>query len=96
MTTIDLPRADGTWEARTLNAARDWPAIDGFTSRVAFGAAHVITNPLGDNTPGAPAQVDWDATLAFRTHLFAMVSALPRPWTPRSAAWAWTGRPLRR
>jgi hypothetical protein len=41
-----------------------------FTSRVAFAAAHVVADPLGDNVPGAPAVVDWDSTLAFRRHLF--------------------------
>ena len=26
----------------------------------------VVAAPLADNTPGAPAAVDWDATLAYR------------------------------
>ncbi|GAA2677853.1 MULTISPECIES: dihydrodipicolinate synthase family protein [Actinosynnema] len=42
-----------------------------FTSRVAFAAAHVVADPLGDNAPGAPAAVDWESTLAFRRHLWA-------------------------
>ena len=71
MTTLDLPRPDGTWETLDLQPPREWPSHDGFTSRVAFGAAHVITRALGDNTPGQPADVDWDSTLAFREHLFA-------------------------
>ena len=40
------------------------------TSRVAFAAAHVVADPLADNVPGAPATVDWDATLRFRHHLW--------------------------
>lgn len=28
--------------------------------------------PLGDNAPGVPAAVDWDATLAFRHHLWSL------------------------
>ncbi|MFI6096286.1 dihydrodipicolinate synthase family protein [Lentzea sp. NPDC051213] len=40
-------------------------------SRVAFAAAHVVADPLGDNRPGAPAVVDWDSTLAFRRHLWS-------------------------
>ncbi|HQF02821.1 MAG TPA: dihydrodipicolinate synthase family protein [Phycicoccus sp.] len=71
MTTLNLPRPDGTWETLDLQPPREWPSHDGFTSRVAFGAAHVITRALGDNTPGQPADVDWDSTLAFREHLFA-------------------------
>jgi hypothetical protein len=39
--------------------------------RVAFAAAHVVADPLADNTPGQPAALDWDATLAFRRHLWA-------------------------
>ena len=39
--------------------------------RVAYAAAHVVADPLGDNVPGAPAAVDWDATLAFRRHLWS-------------------------
>jgi hypothetical protein len=39
--------------------------------RVAYAAAHVVADPLGDNTPGAPAVVDWAATLRFRRHLWS-------------------------
>ncbi|MGH3877231.1 MAG: dihydrodipicolinate synthase family protein [Actinophytocola sp.] len=39
-------------------------------SRVAYAAAHVVADPLADNGPGAPAALDWDATLAFRHHLW--------------------------
>jgi len=39
-------------------------------SRVAYAAAHVVADPLADNVPGAPAVLDWDATLAFRRHLW--------------------------
>ncbi|MBO3748123.1 DUF993 family protein [Streptosporangiaceae bacterium NEAU-GS5] len=41
------------------------------SSRVAYAAAHVVADPLGDNTPGSPAAVDWDATLRFRRHLWS-------------------------
>jgi hypothetical protein len=40
-------------------------------SRIAFAAAHVVPKVLGDNTPGAPADLDWDATLAFRHELWS-------------------------
>ncbi len=40
-------------------------------SRVAYAAAHVIPRVWGDNTPGAPADIDWEATLAFRHHLWS-------------------------
>ncbi|MEO3778301.1 dihydrodipicolinate synthase family protein [Micromonospora sp. B11E3] len=42
-----------------------------FTSRVAYAAAHVVADPRAENVPGAPAVLDWDATLAFRRHLWS-------------------------
>jgi hypothetical protein len=42
-----------------------------FTSRIAYAAAHVVANPIAENVPGAPAALDWDATLRFRHHLWA-------------------------
>ncbi|MEV6288361.1 dihydrodipicolinate synthase family protein [Kribbella sp. NPDC051770] len=41
-------------------------------SRLAFAAAHVVADPLGDNAPGAPAVVDWEHTLGFRRHLWSL------------------------
>lgn len=40
--------------------------------RVAFAAAHVVADPAADHSPGAPARLDWDATLAFRHHLWRL------------------------
>jgi hypothetical protein len=40
-------------------------------SRVAYAAAHVIPKPWAQNVPGAPADIDWDATLAFRRHVWS-------------------------
>lgn len=40
-------------------------------SRVAYAAAHVIPKPWADNVPGSPAEIDWDATLAFRHHVWS-------------------------
>jgi hypothetical protein len=41
-------------------------------SRLAFAAAHVVADPLGDNSPGRPAVVDWEHTLEFRRHLWSL------------------------
>jgi hypothetical protein len=41
-------------------------------SRTVFAAAHVVADPNADNAPGAPAAVDWDATLAFRHRLWSL------------------------
>ncbi|MFB7243179.1 dihydrodipicolinate synthase family protein [Streptomyces populi] len=42
-----------------------------FTSRTVLSAAHVVADPFADAGPGSPAAVDWDATLAFRRHLWS-------------------------
>ncbi|PRX49163.1 uncharacterized protein DUF993 [Prauserella shujinwangii] len=69
--TIHLPTADGDWTEIPLREPRRWKEHpQPYASRVAFAAAHVAADPLGDNTPGAPATVDWDSTLAFRRELF--------------------------
>ncbi len=68
---IALPEADGGWRQIELAEPRAWADHpEAFRSRVAFAAAHVVADPRGENVPGAPAAVDWDATLAFRQHLF--------------------------
>ncbi|KJK11447.1 hypothetical protein UB45_13415 [Terrabacter sp. 28] len=72
MTVLDLPRSDGTWQRLQLREPTSWATPDGPPrSRIAFGAAHVVADPLGENVPGAPAVVDWESTLGFRRHLFA-------------------------
>lgn len=40
-------------------------------SRIAYAAAHVVPVAWGDNTPGQPAEIDWDATLGFRRNVYA-------------------------
>ncbi|MFF2272306.1 dihydrodipicolinate synthase family protein [Agromyces sp. NPDC058136] len=40
-------------------------------TRVAYAAAHVVPSAFADNTPGRPAEIDWDATLAFRHHVWS-------------------------
>ncbi|MEU9605350.1 dihydrodipicolinate synthase family protein [Streptomyces sp. NPDC048057] len=84
--TLRLPRPDGTLRpyaprAEPLRLAPRPPAP---TSRTVFAAAHVVADPyatshLGTGTgppaggPAGPSRhaVDWDATLAFRRHLWS-------------------------
>ncbi|WSV01639.1 dihydrodipicolinate synthase family protein [Streptomyces sp. NBC_01023] len=40
-------------------------------SRTVFSAAHVVADPYADVSPDGPPAVDWDATLAFRRHLWS-------------------------
>ncbi len=68
---LRIPTQDG-WREITLREPRDWAERpQAFERRIAFAAAHVVADPLGDNVPGAPAVVDWEETLAFRRHLFS-------------------------
>jgi hypothetical protein len=64
---LRLPRAGGALEPYEPGEPRSFaspgsPAV----SRVAFAAAHVVADPLGE-----PRAIDWEATLAFRRHLWA-------------------------
>ncbi|NYI05100.1 dihydrodipicolinate synthase family protein [Allostreptomyces psammosilenae] len=47
-------------------------AAAGPASRVVFAAAHVVADTAADTTPDSPAALDWDATLAFRHHLWQL------------------------
>ncbi|MCX3286154.1 dihydrodipicolinate synthase family protein [Streptomyces sp. NEAU-H22] len=70
--TIRLPASGGalrTYEPRTEPLAVT-PGTP-FTSRTVFSAAHVVADPFADVSPDSPAAVDWDATLAFRRHLWS-------------------------
>ncbi|AOS64875.1 dihydrodipicolinate synthase family protein [Actinoalloteichus hymeniacidonis] len=70
--TLKLPTSTGEFldyrprESGALDAKGPSP-----TSRVLYAAAHVVADPLADNTPGQPARPDWEATMAFRRHLWA-------------------------
>jgi len=70
VTSVELPDATGAWRTVVLRDPRQWKDHpQPYDSRVAFAAAHVVANPLGNNVPGAPADVDWESTLAFRRSL---------------------------
>ncbi|HEU5160137.1 MAG TPA: DUF993 family protein, partial [Streptosporangiaceae bacterium] len=69
---ITLPTADGGLESYEPLGPAAWASESAPPrSRIAYAAAHVVADPLGVNTPGSPAAVDWDATLRFRRHLWS-------------------------
>ena len=72
MSTLRLLAADGSVTDAELNAdgafARPASALQ---SRVAYAAAHVVPKTHADNTPGQPADIDWDSTLAFRRNVYS-------------------------
>jgi hypothetical protein len=71
--TVSLPKPDRTVEAyRTRGAQRSWPRPAGpIACRIAYAAAHVVGDPLADADPTTRAAIDWDATLAYRRHLWS-------------------------
>ncbi len=73
MTTLSLPQEGGTLAPFTLRAAVTWPMPSGAPrwNRIAFAAAHVVADPRAAIDPWLQTAIDWDATLAFRRHLWA-------------------------
>ena len=72
MTSLILPTHDGGTREYRLRGAVSWARPTApLTSRRAYAAAHVIPEVLADNTPGAPASLDWDATMAYRHELWS-------------------------
>jgi hypothetical protein len=69
-------------------------------SRKLFAAAHVVADPLGDNTPGRPAAVDWDATMEYRRHLwrygFGIAEAMDTAQRGMGLDWVATQELIRR
>ena len=71
MASIDLPQ-DGAIVPYELTgtpaplARREAAAFP----RIAYGAAHVVADPLADNDPWLTPAIDWDRTLAFRHRLW--------------------------
>lgn len=72
MSTLRLLRANGETADVALNdsGAYTRPTAP-LQSRVAYAAAHVVPKVHADNTPGQPADIDWDATLAFRRNVYS-------------------------
>jgi hypothetical protein len=68
---LKLPSANRSIETYRLAASRPFPAkLQGTLNRVAFSAAHVVSDPLADVDPWLTAAVDWDKTIAFREHVW--------------------------
>jgi hypothetical protein len=70
--TIRLPRADGTRDDYILNETGSLLSPTGAPlGRVAYAAAHVVCDPLHTTSHTQPACIDWEATLAYRRHLWS-------------------------
>ena len=71
---IRLPQQDGSLKTVALKAAPIAPSGPAPKfNRVVYAAAHVVIDPFATVDPwDASPRVDWDATLAFREHLYAL------------------------
>ncbi len=71
-TALNLPRASGAIEPYSPGAPSPYTTPHAPPrTRVCFAAAHVVADPLAPGDPDGPAQLDWEATLAFRRHLWS-------------------------
>jgi hypothetical protein len=70
---IQLPNADGRLETYTLQGIAPLKPQAGVKfNRIAYSAAHVVANPLVPHDPWLDCAVDWDATIAYRKHLWSL------------------------
>lgn len=71
MSSLLLPSLDGGLHPFTpTGPGAPSAALPPARERVAYAAAHVVADPAAVNAPGEPARLDWEATLAFRHHLW--------------------------
>jgi hypothetical protein len=71
--TLTLPRADGTLASYTLSGRAPIEAPGGpITSRIGMAAVHVVADPRAPINPTLEVALDWDATLAFRRHVWSL------------------------
>ena len=69
---LRLPRADRSLQPFTPGAPGAFaPPARPLQSRIAFAAVHVVADPLADASPTGDPVIDWDATLAYRRHLWS-------------------------
>lgn len=70
---IRLPVAGGAVESFTLPEHRPFGPVDPARfPRVAYAAAHVVADPRRTRDPWLEPAVDWEATMAFRRHLWSL------------------------
>lgn len=85
----------------TLGEPGEWTRpTSPITSRIVYAAAHVVPRATGDNTPGALADIDWDATLAYRRELWSyglgVADAMDTAQRGMGLDWAATAELIRR
>ena len=71
--TLKLPSAGGELAAYTLRGTAPVRPAHGISfNRIAYSAAHVVADPRAAIDPWLQCAVDWDATIAYRKHLWSL------------------------
>ena len=72
MPTLQLPTADRRMESYRTREPRSWEVKpQGNFDRIALAAAHVVADPFAEINPWIESAIDWDATIAYRRHLWS-------------------------
>lgn len=70
---VTLPDGNGSLSSYTMiGTPTPRPASPPQFNRIAYAAAHVVSDPLKDAHPWNDPAIDWDATMAFRHHLWGL------------------------
>jgi len=70
---LTLPTPDGQTSVYTLSGkALATPPAGTKFNRIAYSAAHVVSDALAPHNPWIDCAVDWDATIAYRQHLWSL------------------------
>ena len=73
MLSLKLPTPTGALDTyRLRGAAPVKPAAGATFNRIAYSAAHVVADPMAAIDPWLQCAVDWDATIAYRRHLWSL------------------------
>ena len=71
--TLNLPTAPGRLETYKLRGSVPLKPKSRMTfNRIAYSAAHVVSNPMAAVDPWLQCAVDWDTTIDYRRHLWSL------------------------
>lgn len=70
--TLSLPNGDGRLRPYTTGEPRAFPPARPPFDRVAYSAAHVVSDPLADVDPWLAPAIDWERTVAYRQHIWSL------------------------
>src|SRR3954463_12567664 len=71
--TLTLPDAGGALASYSLRGSVPVKPPAGVQfNRIAYSAAHVVSDPLAAVDPWLQAAVDWDTTIGYRRHLWSL------------------------